>query len=79
MKAPRWVLFLLVLPGLLVAVVLGALFFFALALFPPIVSTVALCFMAVFALWLFMRKRSSGPVSESSLMGGTKMSKEGLL
>ena len=78
MNAPRWVVFLLVIPGLLITLVLGVVFFFALALFPPVVSTVALSIMAVFGIWLFMRKRSKGPVSETSLLG-RQSTKDGLL
>ncbi len=78
MSAPRWVVFLLVIPGLVVALLLMAVFFLALALFPPLVSTVALSIMGVFIIWLFMRKRSKGPVSEGSLVG-RQSTKDGLL
>lgn len=78
MTFPRWAVFLLVLPGLVLCAFLAGIFFFALAFLPPWVSTVALCAIALFVLWLFMRRKSTGPVSELSLMG-RQSSKDGLL
>lgn len=78
MTFPRWAVFLLVIPGLVLCLILAGIFFFALAFLPPWVSTVALVTLTLFGLWLFMRKKSSGPLTESSLMG-RQSSKDGLL
>jgi membrane protein implicated in regulation of membrane protease activity len=72
MTFPRWAVFLLVLPGLVLCLLLAGVFFFALAVLPPWVSTVALCIMALFVLWLFGRRKSTGPATEGGLMGRQK-------
>jgi hypothetical protein len=78
MTFPRWAVFLLLFPGLVLCLLLAGVFFFALAVLPPWVSAVAMVVMAVFVLWLFMRKKSSGPATEGVLMG-RQTSKDGLL
>lgn len=75
----RFLLLVLLLPAALLGLLLcGAVMVFTLSVAPPLVSAVALVILGLLALWFFARRRGSGPVSESSLIG-YQSSKEGLL